>query len=248
MAKWWARNLASRSLFALKHPNYTLGAIARDLLALDERFIARLTGTSPSAIRRFLNEPFEQSEFLSHLRAAEELLKGKGSIGSDFYGKRTLLPYVIVRAHKPELVVETGVGNGVSSTYVLEALHRNGRGSLHSIEIGNSPYVPAGRSAGWIVPDYLHTQWSLHLCDARMCLPGLLDQLGTMDIFIHDSLHTYEHMKFEFEEAYPHLRANGFLISDDASWNSAFAEFVQSVALPDARVIRGVGILQKRAR
>jgi len=69
-----------------------------------------------------------------------------------------------------------------------------------------------------------------------------------MDIFIHDSLHTYEHMKFEFEEAYPHLRANGFLISDDASWNSAFAEFVQSVALPDARVIRGVGILQKRAR
>lgn len=246
MSKWWAMNLANRSLFALKHPKYTLGAIARDLLGLDERFIAGVTGTNPSAIRKFLNEPFERREFISHLRAAEELLRDTDTFGSDFYGKRTLLQYAIVRADKPELVVETGVANGVSSTYLLEALRRNGRGQLHSIEIGNSPYVPAGRSTGWIVPADLRARWSLHICDARTCLPDLFDQLGTVDIFIHDSLHTYEHMKFEFEEAYPHLRANGILISDDASWNSAFPEFAESVASPNARVIRGVGVLQKR--
>lgn len=248
MAKWWAMNLKNRSLFALKHPKYTLGAIARDLFSLDERFIAGITGMSPSAIRDFLNEPFERPEFFSHLQAAQVLLEGAKTVGAEFYGKRILLQYAIVRAHRPELILETGVANGVSSSYVLEALHRNKRGQLHSIEIGNSPYVPEGRSPGWIVPDYLQSRWSLHLCDARTCLPGLLDKLGTIDIFIHDSLHTYEHMKFEFKEAYPHLRANGILISDDASWNSAFSEFSRSVASPNARVIRGVGILKKHTR
>jgi len=31
----------------------------------------------------------------------------------------------------------------------------------------------------------------------------------------HDSLHTWDHMTWEFETAYPHLRADGVLTSDD---------------------------------
>jgi hypothetical protein len=59
-------------------------------------------------------------------------------------------------------------------------------------------------------------------------------------------LHTYEHMKFEYEEAYPHIRQGGILISDDALWNPAFKEFADKVATPMARVLRGVGFLKKR--
>jgi hypothetical protein len=58
-----------------------------------------------------------------------------------------------------------------------------------------------------------------------MELPKLLASIGEIDIFFHDSKHTYEHMFFEFEAAFQRLRLGGVLASDDISWNSAFFEF-----------------------
>jgi predicted O-methyltransferase YrrM len=64
-------------------------------------------------------------------------------------------------------------------------------------------------------------------------------------MFIHDSLHTYEHMLWEFETAYPLIRPGGLLVSDDALWNNAFHDFAHRVNQPDSRIIRGVGFLRK---
>jgi len=61
-----------------------------------------------------------------------------------------------------------------------------------------------------------------------------------------DSLHTYEHMRWEFEPAYPHIRPNGLLIADDVLWNPAFADFALEVGCPAASIVRGVGILRKQ--
>jgi predicted O-methyltransferase YrrM len=55
-------------------------------------------------------------------------------------------------------------------------------------------------------------------------------------------------MKFEYQQAYPYLRDGGILISDDALWNPAFKEFSDGVGAPMARVLRGVGFLQKARR
>jgi len=52
--------------------------------------------------------------------------------------------------------------------------------------------------------------------------------MKTIDIFIHDSLHTPQTMKYEFEKAWPYLRAGGLLVSDDVEGNSAFVDFVNS--------------------
>lgn len=245
MTKWWSANLTNRLIFASRHPGYALGSVVRDLFALDERFLSTAIGVSATTIQKYLNEPFGNKEFVSHLRNVQCSFQNTWTIGAEFYAKRILVQYAIVRACKPNILVETGVANGVSSTYLLEALNQNGQGELHSIEIGNSPYVPPGQSTGWIVPERLRSRWTLHLGDARRYLPELLDKLGTIDMFIHDSLHTYDHMKFEFEQAYPHLRSRGILISDDALWNSAFPEFVRTRGIRTARVIRGVGVLRK---
>jgi len=150
-----------------------------------------------------------------------------------------------VRALKPETIVETGVANGVSSAHVLLALHKNGRGTLHSIEIGDSTYLPAGREPGWVVPDWLRDRWEFHLGDARQLLPRVLRELPLLDMFIHDSLHTYEHMKFEFEIAFPFLRPRGILISDDALWNEAFWDFARAQSAKNAQILHGVGVLRK---
>jgi len=52
--------------------------------------------------------------------------------------------------------------------------------------------------------------------------------MKSIDIFIHDSLHTPQTMKYEFEKAWPFVRAGGLLISDDVEGNSAFVDFVTS--------------------
>ncbi len=52
--------------------------------------------------------------------------------------------------------------------------------------------------------------------------------MKSIDIFIHDSLHTPQTMKYEFEKAWPHIRSGGLLISDDIGGNSFFASFVKA--------------------
>jgi predicted O-methyltransferase YrrM len=142
--------------------------------------------------------------------------------------------------------VETGVANGVSSSYLLLALHKNGgSGRLHSIGLDDPAFLPPGDKPGWLVPDWLREGWRLHIGDARQILPSLLSRLGTVDVFIHDSLHTYEHMIWEFETAHPFVRSGGLIFSDDALWNNAFQDFARKFREPDARIIRGVGFLRK---
>ena len=54
-------------------------------------------------------------------------------------------------------------------------------------------------------------------------------------------------MLWEFRQAYPPLPAGGLLFSDDAKWNSAFPEFAFEVRTLRAKILRGVGFLQKDA-
>jgi predicted O-methyltransferase YrrM len=247
MPQWWSANWKNRLVFGVRHPTYAIKSICRDLLAADERFLAAIAGTNVAAIREFLGEPFRDQRFYEHLRSVENEFSGNSSIGADLYAKRVVMQYAIARALKPACVLETGVANGVSSAYLLLAMERNQKGALHSIDVDDGSFLPSGKKVGWVVPDWLRKRWSLDLGDARESLPRLLAELKPLDIFIHDSLHTYDHMKFEYEQAYPYLRDGGLLISDDALWNSAFREFAKSVEAPMSRILRGIGFLQKTA-
>ncbi len=211
----------------------------------DERFLARCSSTSARRVRRTLREPFADSEFVARLEDVSRVLSMQTTQTAAPYGKKVLNQYALVRALQPEKVVETGVANGVSTSYVLLAMERNGKGHLHSIDIGDPATVPPGFMTGWAVLERLRKRWTMHLGDARALLPPLLERLGTIDLFIHDSLHTYEHMMFEFECAWPHIRPGGFLIADDALWNTSFSEFVRRVGANRARILRGVGFLYK---
>jgi hypothetical protein len=241
--KWYFLNATHRFRFAMHNPRYVLKAAFRELTLADERFLAAATGTRAVQIRRFLQEPFETTEFLTHLRNCEDAFR-QGAISADLWAKKVLVQYAAVRALRPEIAVETGVASGVSSAYILLALQRNQRGTLHSIEIGDPAYLPPDKEPGWIVPQWLRARWHMHIGDVAAVLPGLLCELGKVDMFIHDSLHTYEQMKFEFELARPHIRRDGLLLADDALWNSAFGEFAKAVSSPASAIIRGVGMLK----
>jgi len=149
--------------------------------------------------------------------------------------------YVIIRALSPEVVVETGVCHGMSSTAILGALNRNGHGELFSIDAPNLDplaMLPPGKEPGWIIPERLKSQWRLHIGLSKEILPRLLEELPPIDVFLHDSEHSYENMIFEFRAAFSHLKPGGVLLSDDTTWNSAFSDFVSESGISRTHTIR----------
>jgi predicted O-methyltransferase YrrM len=163
--------------------------------------------------------------------------------GRDGYGEGIRL-YAVLRKLRPRVAVETGVCNGVSTAFLLLALAENREGSLHSIdlpEIAGEAYepgtfwdgkggavIPFGKEPGWMVPAGLRDHWQLELGRSQDVLPPLLERLGTIDFFMHDSEHSEACMRFEFGSAWAALREGGVLAADDVNANDAFPRFAST--------------------
>ncbi len=95
------------------------------------------------------------------------------------------------------------------------------------------------------MPPPLRRRWELTLGDAKVELPALLSRLDSIDIFFHDSDHSYAHQLWEYRTAWPLVREGGLLASDDVDWTAAFADFSKEVARapvywPSTRPSRGL--------
>jgi hypothetical protein len=155
--------------------------------------------------------------------------------------------YGAVRIMRPQIVFETGVFDGRSSAVILAAMARNQTGELVSIDLparkeipgatdkmcgGMQTTLPKDCDPGWLVPDYLRDRYRLNLGDSRELLPLLLKRHGEIDIFLHDSLHSYDHQLFEYQAAWPYIVHSGLLLSDDIFWSTAFHHFTRKKRIP----------------
>jgi predicted O-methyltransferase YrrM len=133
------------------------------------------------------------------------------------------LCYLSCRLIAPEVVIETGVAYGVSSAFILRALEENGSGTLYSVDL---PPVRREYERFWgiAVPNELRGRWRLYRGSSARVLPHLLEEISTVDLFVHDSLHTHKNMRREFDTIWPHLRNGGLLLADDVERNRAFGE------------------------
>ena len=140
------------------------------------------------------------------------------------FGKR-LAWYALARIVKPELVVETGVHDGLGSLLLLRALARNREeGSAgHLVSFDVNP------SAGWLVGS--HPLWRLRIESSRTGLPALLADDRPIGLFIHDSLHTYENEHWELSTAASHLAPAGVLVTDNAHVTRALADVCSASGL-----------------
>jgi hypothetical protein len=136
------------------------------------------------------------------------------------------LCYGICRAVKPSVVVETGVAYGVTSAFILKAMQVNGHGALHSVDRPPLGYR-ADSFVGFLVPDALRPRWHLHQGLSRRVLPSLLAQLQRVDVFLHDSRHTYRNMDWELRAVTPFLAHTSAVIADDVDRNVAFEYWVR---------------------
>jgi len=156
--------------------------------------------------------------------------------------------WVLTRHLKPLKIVETGVARGISSAFILDALHKNGEGHLWSIDL---PPIRRGWRVeiGSAVPERLWSRWTYIRGSSRRALPPLLEDLDGADMFVHDGLHTAETMTFEFHQVWPYLAKNGVLIADDVNENSAFLNFSRRVGrepliMTEPEKSSAVGLLQ----
>ena len=237
-----------------------------DARRIRAEFVRRFLDGDRAALARYEQE-LQESGLREHLlergrehQAAVEASGEQFSLGAIGYAEGAYL-YATVRTLRPKVAVETGVANGFSTAFLLQALHANGDGHLHSIdlprEVGREyeagafyagegrAGIPAGSEPGWLIPDALRDRWTLHVGRSQDELSPLLEQLGTIDFFMHDSEHSYDCMWFEFNAAWPCLRGGGVLVSDDVNSTPAFPQFAGEVSREPVRLARGMSILTK---
>lgn len=152
-----------------------------------------------------------------------------------------IVNYVLVREFKPKIFIETGVMHGLTSQFLLHAISRNQSGKLISIDCpsyyetgpsnkdGFTETLPPKREPGWVVSEKYKPFWKLLIGRSVDILPEVLKQHPEIDIFLHDSEHTYETMWEEMTMGWDTIREGGLLICDNIDNNTAFFDFCRKV-------------------
>jgi len=156
--------------------------------------------------------------------------------------------YDLIKKVEPDLMVETGVCNGFSSSIILKAMEENEKGHLYSVDLPvnideinskerTGAVLPPGKESGWTVPDDLRDRWTLREGNTYNELPKLFEEIpGEIDIFLHDSDHSYETMMFEFALAWRNLKEDHFLLADNIDHSKAFFHFTEAKELKRYRI------------
>jgi Methyltransferase domain len=202
--------------FVLTDPepdNFTYELANQDELAA---WVQAVSGAPAAEVGRVLGEPDADPVLRERLHETAGRHRWWSKPQPPF-GKRRGW-YALARLIRPGLIVESGVHDGLGSLLLLRALELNtaegAGGRLVSFDIN-----PA---AGWIAGS--DPRWALRIESSRTGLPALLAGGEAVGMFIHDSLHTYEHERWELATAGAHLAADGVLISDNVHVTPALSE------------------------
>lgn len=152
--------------------------------------------------------------------------------------------YALVRKLEPETVVETGVCNGVSTLIVLRALEANGHGHLYSVDHPPEERIPDGEQPGWIIPDDLRDRWSLTIGLSQEELPGVIDGLNEIDLFLHDTKASI--LNEELDIVWSKLAREAVIAADDVHESDVFGDVVASRDVEHGYVAPNVGYLVKQ--
>ncbi|MGI8608093.1 MAG: class I SAM-dependent methyltransferase [Candidatus Dormibacteria bacterium] len=161
----------------------------------------------------------------------------------DMLREAALMLYCMARSKRPQVVVETGVAMGYSTSVLLAALSRNGSGDLYSTDVSADvgQVLSEQEQAGWHF-------WLLDRSNPAASLAGYLAKLGQIDLFLHDSMHTYEWQALECRLALAKMRTGAILASDDVDDSYGYMDICNEIGAPpvllcDGRKVFGATVL-----
>jgi predicted O-methyltransferase YrrM len=141
------------------------------------------------------------------------------------------LLYFLVRQHRPEHVVETGVAAGWSSAAILAAMERNASGHLWSSDFPYFRQADAADEIGVLVPASLRERWTLLIDGDEQNLPRIMAEVPRVDLFHYDSDKSISGRRFALATVQPKLAPDGLVIFDDIQDNSHFRDIAGSDAV-----------------
>lgn len=209
---------------------------------LHQRSVLSRLGLTGKTRRRYMVDLIDRDGLPQRLRAIGERTHHAPLLmysGGETIGTQNEFLYLLVRHFRPRIIVETGVAAGFSTAYILQGLQDNEEGTLHSVDlptrnpagrinldgVREAVHVDSGDATGEVIPKELRNRWRLHLGESSSVLPRLMTDLSAIDMFWHDSEHSYANMTMEYRVAWPRLVPGGFLLSDDIHLTTAFWDF-----------------------
>lgn len=207
--------------------------------AWDEDLHGLLGAAWPCPERQRLDELVAE---IRALLAAKGLGYGRQTYGVNSDGDSSLCRAVwcSVLHTRPDVVIETGVARGVTTRIVLEALERDDHGHLWSIDLPYPLDHQLHAQIGAAVSNGCRARWSYLEGTSSRRLPPLVAQVGHVEVFIHDSLHTARNQLFEMEQAASAMPPGGVILVDDIATHKGFAAFArrhpgyQTIVCPSA--------------
>lgn len=181
-------------------------------------FLASALALEPTLVRGYLEEIHLAPELTSDLavtvRPRPDISRHPG------LGHRVAW-YVIARARKPQLVVETGIKHGIGSLVLLVALARNASEGSGGRLVSFDP-DPA---SGWVVPAELRANWQPVFETSFDAFERTLDG-ERIDLFICDTPPDHEIESFEMRAALDHAAPGIVLISGNGDRTSVLPDLV----------------------
>jgi len=131
----------------------------------------------------------------------------------------------LVRAARPEQVVEMGAGVGISASFIAAALEMNGKGRLVTLE--GDPTL-AGIVEETLAGLGLGPRVRVVRGPFEQTLKPTLEELGEVDLLFHDGIHEGWAYLQDFATMRPHLAAGAVVVYDDIRWGPSDAETIEA--------------------
>ena len=168
-------------------------------------FLASVLALEPALVKGYLDEIHAAREVTQDLAATVRGrldMKRRPGLG------HRVAWYVVTRAIKPRLVVETGIKHGLGALVLLVALERNAREGSDGRLISFDP----DPESGWVVPEAMRSSWRPVFETSFDAFDEQLDG-EQIDLFICDTPPGTEIESFEMDAALRHAAAGIVLIA-----------------------------------
>ncbi|HEX5853099.1 MAG TPA: class I SAM-dependent methyltransferase [Solirubrobacteraceae bacterium] len=181
-------------------------------------FLASVLALEPAQVRGYLDEirlaPELTGGLAATVRPRLDMSRHPG------LGHRVAW-YVIARARKPRLIVETGIKHGIGSLVLLVALERNAREGSGGRLVSFDP-DPA---SGWVVPSALRAGWQPVFETSFDAFDRTLEG-ERIDLFICDTPPDREIESFEMRAALDHAAPDIVLIAGNGDRTTVLPDLV----------------------
>lgn len=116
----------------------------------------------------------------------------------------------VIRQECPAIMIESGVESGYSTEHFLTAMDSVHAGHLFSCDPAPSGFYEAN--------PIIHPRFTFIKRRSQEALDEIFNETRRVDLFLHDSDHSWECQTFEYEWAWNHVRSGGIIASDDTGW------------------------------